>query len=379
MIPTTYSTLRWDNYFLRHGPEFDVFWKKYLSYSNRDILFLVAKGFDPRMCCGIEAITEAGGLGKRDCIIIDFDEGATSPSRKYNPLVQQNSILLNKLLSNHKKIQKNIPMLSPEGRRVGSRNIANSISVTELNCYTDIVIDISSMPRSIYFPLVGSILTLTDNSSAFKGKKPNVHLIVAENVGLDTRIRDQGINFDASYLYGFTGSLGLQSFAHSAKIWIPVLGEKQERQLEKIYNLVHPDEICPVLPVPAANPRRTDDLLVEYRKLLFDNWGVDQRNFIYAAEQNPFELYRAIHRTVRRYNDSLKVLGGCQVIISALSSKLLSIGALLAAYELKDYGLGVGMAHVETQGYEIEKVDSLGRELPKTQLSTLWLAGDCYE
>jgi hypothetical protein len=120
-------------------------------------------------------------------------------------------------------------------------------------------------------------------------------------------------------------------------------------------------------------------LLVEYRKLLFDSWGVDQRNFIYAAEQNPFELYRAIYRTVLRYNESLRALGGCQVIISALSSKLLSIGALLAAYELKDYGLGVGMAHVETQGYEIEGGIDLGSELPRTELSTLWLTGDCYD
>lgn len=196
---------------------------------------------------------------------------------------------------------------------------------------------------------------------------------------MDSQINDQGIADDASYVHGFTGTLGTESNANFPKVWIPILGEKQTRQLEHIYGLVIPDEICPVLPMPSINPRRTDNLIVEYRELLFDRWNVNPKNFIYVAEQNPFDVYRAIHRATARYNESLRALGGCQVIISALSSKLLSIGALLSAYELKNYGLGVGVAHVETQGYEIENGVDLNVELPKTELSTLWLAGDCYD
>ncbi len=97
--------------------------------------------------------------------------------------------------------------------------------------------------------------------------------------------------------------------------------------------------------------------------------------FFQSAEQNPFEVYRQIHQTVKHYNEALKPLGGCKVAISALSSKLLSIGALLAAYELKGAKFSIGIANVEAQGYQIEG----DTESIKAELFTLWLIGDCYE
>lgn len=371
---------RWFNYFLRSGTDFFKFWQDYLTSSNRDILFLIAQGFDPRMCNGVSALSNAGGSGIRDCIIIDFDEGPSSPSMKYEPLIETNKKTLSSIFPDGKKIVKKVPMLSPEGKRIGSRNVADVFTKPEeVSGYTDIVVDISAMPRSIFFPLLGSILCVTDTLSKTAAKKTNVHVIVSENAQMDSQINDQGIADDASYVHGFTGTLGTEAYSNYPKVWIPILGEKQARQLERIYSLVLPDEICPMLPMPSSNPRRTDDLIVEYRDLLFDRWNVSQKNFIYGAEKNPFQIYREIYRTVLHYNESLRPLGGCQVAISALSSKLLSIGALLSAYELKDYGLGVGVAHVETQGYEIENGIDLETEMHKTELSTLWLAGDCYD
>ena len=346
MINKTIPFPRWYNYFLKRGEETQVFWKQYLESTSRNVLFVMSQGFDPRMCYGVDTISKLGGLGTRDCMVIDFDEGAASSSKKYSGLVETNRKWLYGIFPQSKKITKSVPMLSPEGRRVGSRNIANAFSgFEEFKGYSDIIIDISAMPRAIYFPLVGRILFIMDSLKKNTGlKNPNVHLMVSENAQLDTQINDQGIDDDPSYVYGFTGALGTESYSSAPRIWIPLLGEKQTRQLERIHSLVLPHEICPMLPMPSVNPRRTDDLIVEYRDLLFDNWRVDQRNFMYVAEQNPFEAYRAIHNTVLHYNESLKALGGCQVIISALSSKLLSIGALLSAYELKNYGLGVGVA-----------------------------------
>jgi len=380
MISEKILSSRWSNYFFRRGSEFSKFWDEYLTSSNRDILFILAQGFDPRMCEGANALAQSSGSGKRDCIIIDFDEGPNSPSRKYELLIEENRKILSGIFSEGRKSPKKVPMLSPEGKRTGSRNVADIFNgPEELLSYTDIIVDISAMPRAIFFPLLGSILYIADTPRKDASKKINVHVIVSENAQMDSQINDQGIADDASYVHGFTGTLGTESYANFPKVWIPILGEKQARQLERIYSLVLPDEICPMLPMPTTNPRRTDDLIVEYRDLLFDRWNINQKNFIYAAEKNPFEVYREIYRAVQHYNESLRALGGCQVAISALSSKLLSIGALLSAYELKNYGLGVGLAHVETQGYEIENGVDLKSELPKNELSTLWLAGDCYE
>lgn len=380
MISEKILSSRWFNYFLRSGSDFFEFWDDYLTSSDRDILFLLAQGFDPRMCIGVDALSNARGSGRRDCIVIDFDEGPNSPSMKYEPLINANKKTLAEIFPDGKKTRKSIPMLSPEGKRAGSRNVANAFNrPEEFLGYTDIVVDISAMPRAIFFPLLGSILYVTDTLVKNSAVKINVHVVVSENAQMDSQINDQGIADDASYVHGFTGTLGTESYANFPKVWIPIFGEKQARQLERIYGLVLPDEICPMLPMPSTNPRRTDDLIVEYRDLLFDRWNVNQNNFIYVAEKNPFEVYREIYRAVLHYNESLRPLGGCQVAISALSSKLLSIGALLSAYELKNFGLGVGVAHVETQGYEIENGVDLKSEIPKTELSTLWLAGDCYE
>jgi hypothetical protein len=105
----------------------------------------------------------------------------------------------------------------------------------------------------------------------------------------------------------------------------------------------------------------------------FDQWGVEPRNIIYASEQNPFETYRQIYQAVCDYNKVLSPLGGCKTVVSAMSSKLLSIGALLAAYEL-GVKMSVGIANIEAQGYNMD--DNVTNE---EELFTLWLAGDCYD
>ena len=379
MTITSIQSLRWNPYFIRRGIEFSKFWDKYLQNEKRNVLYVLGRGFDPRMCTGFEAILKAGRHGVRDCLLIEFSEGEDSPSMQHTALVSDNLNILNDLLKdNGKLLPKPVQMWSGDGpgrRRIGSRNAAGIFSdISDFATYTDIIIDISSMPRCIYFPLIGKALYLLDQAK--RNNIINLHVVVCENVKLDQNIRDVGIDETASYLHGFGGLLETEATAGTPKVWIPILGEDQRNQLEKIYALVDPDEICPVLPSPSLNPRRGDVLIFEYRELLFDQWRVEPRNVIYASEQNPFEAYRQIHQAVCHYNQALKLLGGCKAVLSSLSSKLLSIGALLAAYELMDNGLNVGIAHVEAQGHEIDTAKN-GKQLREgEELFTILLAGN---
>ena len=76
------------------------------------------------------------------------------------------------------------------------------------------------------------------------------------------------------------------------------------------------------------------------------------------------------------YNEALKPLGGCKATISVVSSKLISIGGLLAAYELIHKSeIEVGLALAEAQGYQFAKRD-LALE---GELCSLWLIGEPYE
>lgn len=119
---------------------------------------------------------------------------------------------------------------------------------------------------------------------------------------------------------------------------------------------------------------------MEYRELLFDQLQLDKSNFIYASETNPFEVYRQLRRAILHYAEALQPLGGSNAVISANSSKLLSVGALLAAYEIKRAGRDIAIAHVEAHGYTVRNFEEyeLDRLANESRLHCLWLFGDCY-
>lgn len=368
----------WGNYILDIGESLTQFWAQHLSARPRDILFILGCGFDPRTILGIETLLGLGGDGKRDVLAITLEEGTTSPSMAHLSAVQTNREKLQTLVEGRGGIATtSVQMQAEDGRRVGSRNAAGVIrDFAQLQPYSDVVVDISALPRAIYCPLIAKILYLLKHALPQTGcTRINLHVLVSEDPALDHAIREEGISDTASYVYGFSGGLEMESTTDLPKIWIPVLGEKQEEQLKRVYDLVSPNDICPLLPSPSRNPRRGDDLIYEYRELLFERLRVEPSNFVYAAERNPFEVYRHIKRTVAQFRDALKPLGGCKAVISAHSSKLLSLGVLLAAYELKEANGDVGIAHVESQGYTM----SLPLPESKSELCGLWLCGECYE
>jgi hypothetical protein len=380
MSSTIGKDLRWEYYLIHRNAVFSEFWKGHLSEKDRNVLFVLGLGFDPRTCSGLRAVLDAGGEGDRECLLIEYDEGSSSPSREHTDLVEKNRQLVSDLLQDRGTIKSHpLQMWSPDGRRIGARVASNLFrDCSGLEKYSDIIVDIGAMPRGIYFPIITKLLYLMDSSGGRNGGRlpANLHVIVAEDVRLDTRIREEGIDENASYLHGFSSDLEREASANIPKVWIPVLGEGKEAQLIRIYDHVNPDEICPIIPSPSIDPRRGDALILEYMELLFDKFRVEPRNILYAAEKNPFEVYRQIYRTSIHYNDALKAVGGCRVVVSAVSSKLLSIGALLASYELKQGGYQIGISNVESHGYKMEIRDETADQ---EELFSLWLAGECYE
>lgn len=369
-------SLKWDPYFMRSGSDFHAFWQDYLLHDTHNLLYVLGRGFDPRMCLGLESVLEIGGPGVRDCLLIEFDEGPNSPSTQLHHLASQNRQWLKKLINKCTNFSSKEVQMWSSGerirRRTSSYNAARIFTnILDLSNYTDVVIDINAMPRAIYFSLIGKVIYLLDQE---KQKKINLHVIVYEDATLDEKIRDIGVDDTADFVHGFGGSsMQTEATAGVPKIWIPILGENQRVQLERIHTYINPEEICPVLPHPSRDPRRGDQLLIEYREFLFDQWLVEPRDIVYASERNPFDVYRKICQVVQGYNRALEPIGGCKAAISAQSSKLLSIGALLAAHELRSEHR-VGIVHVEAQGYEMtDRVVS-----PIGELFTLWLAGECY-
>jgi hypothetical protein len=101
--------------------------------------------------------------------------------------------------------------------------------------------------------------------------------------------------------------------------------------------------------------------------------GVDVKNFIYATEWNPFDLFRTLGELNQRYRESLKPLGETTLTVSVHASKLLSIGVLLAAYE---YGFGV--MHTTPTGYFLRRGADIEALRTADRLSCAWVEGAPY-
>lgn len=371
------SSLHWSNYFLKQGEAFQPFWKSYIEEKERKILFILGAGFDLRMCLGLNAFINSTPKIDWDCILVEYHEGANSPSKKHKDKLDLNRETLTSLLKTCGKFTpKKISMWSEDGRPIGdikSKEIINNID--ELLDYTDIIVDISALPKNVYFTLIGKILFLIDDYRKDDQTKnvPNFHVFVAESAIIDRKIIEVDLVTDAFFLRGFMSNLENESIENIPTIWIPILGEQRKEHLRGILKKVMPDEIWPVLPSPSIDPRRGDNLILEYRDFLFDQEKVEPRNIIYASEKNPFDLYRQIHRIIHYNSEALKPLGGCKVAISPLSSKLLSIGALLAVYELKKSETNVAIALIVPQGYNIEDISE--SESSQIEIFSLLLIG----
>jgi hypothetical protein len=375
MIPAIAPSGRWADYFLARGPALDQFFREHLATAERSLLFVLARSFDPRTPVGLRMLLAAGGAGRRDVRLLCYKEAEHVAEADLVRRVEENLGEVRGLVRGRGAVSEHEVEFYASGRRVASQRAADAFTSTaQLEPYTDVVIDVSGMPRGVYFPLTARVLHFLDQIRRGTGRDtPNLFVLVAEDPALDAAISPEGIEEFADFVGMFRGAFDEEARANLPTVWIPVLGEGRLIQLTRIYDLVKPDEICPVLPSPAKDPRRADNLVRDYHDLLFNQLAVDPRNVVFAAEQNPFEVYRTLREVVLHYLDALSPLGGCRVALSSLSSKLMSLGALMAAYELKQSGQKIAFAHVDSHGYSLRSPNQ------DSELFGLWLAGECYE
>lgn len=371
--------LQWGSYLLSEGPQFDGLWSRLLHAGGRRVLLILGIGFDDRMCSCLERLLGCGGVDAIDVVAIEFNEGPASPSANYASFRDANIKRLEAALPAERIRQAPVAVVTDGGRRIGARSIASLFEArSDLVEYTDVVVDVSALPRGLYFPLIAKLLRLVGDE--VPPAAPNLHVMVAHSSEADKRIVEEGVEENATYLHGFAAAtFESEATREQPRIWIPLMGHDQRTQFERINVLIDPSEICPLLPSPSTNPREADDLVLEYRDLLLDQLQAEPRNIIYGCETNPFEVYRQIVTSALDYHRVLHPLGGCKIVLSAMSSKLLSLGALLAAYDLyyvNPQRMDVAVAHVEAQGYSIRPSENL---LAQPELYSLWLTGECYE
>ena len=178
-----------------------------------------------------------------------------------------------------------IKMRGSGNSNVTSRNTRTAVTRREeLAQYTDVIVDVSAMPRTVGLTAIAQLIALLDELAQKGGPSVNLHVAVAESVTSDRRHTSGSLSETVMSLVGFSGQLTSESTANIPRVWFPVLGEGQAARLERIRAELDPDEICPVIPFPSRDPRRGDRLIEEYRQLLFDDFRVEPTNILYASD-----------------------------------------------------------------------------------------------
>ena len=365
---------RWESYVKYHGKDELVNFFKEFYGGNPEVrvLFLLGKGFDPRMNNTLTLLLENVKGLSIDCLTFDFpDSGSNAECRK---LYRDNVKDLEALQKEYGFTVSEIPIDTTQSWEKRIAVMSRQVAECDLSPYRDVILDVSSLPRAFYFNIAKALFgKLKDDSSK------NLFFTVSENVDIDKDIEINVATDNVEALPGFKAMLSVESILDRICILIPLIGEGElhVKLLKGIYESFKPSDMFPVLPFPSMNsPRRADDLMQEYFQFFEEKLFNDPLSITYADEQNPFELYRIVSQMIREHQKTLKPISENVCFgIALLTSKLLSLGGLLIGLEFNNC---IAIYNVSSTDYTIKNAAAL-KELNKTsEPFLLWITGEAY-
>lgn len=335
------------------------------SRNNDRTLFVLSAGFDPRSTSGLARFISATGSAPH-VLAIDPQPSDEAVDADLTARRAANEAAIASLAAARTHIQWAYPVVHDEAS--AGLQLARALTAPKLIKDMDtVVFDLSAFPTTLAFPMLNALLRCTGTA----GFPSELLVLVTENPRLDGDITDDGLG-PAHQLAGF-GQRSRRARSSAVRVWAPVLGRGAGPAMKKIADFLDPQEVCPVLPFPAHDPRLADQLLLEHRELIIDRFEVQPTSFIYAAETNPFDLYRALVKFDDDYQAILAPIDGALVTLSSHGSKLLSIGALLAAYERNLQVLAVRATRRSLDTAHWAPQARIG-----DQLACVWLKGEPY-
>ena len=380
----------WEHYVFRRGPDVEDLWDQQFRCRTTRLLYVTGRGFDVRAQTAMNSFVSNLQLGeaKIDKAQLLFVRLPYQLGTELTELTKSNARAVKEKFSAIGTASEVSFSLSAAGEDDLSATNALRIVMEDIlgriTDHTDIVLDVSSLPRVVSLALTTGFLQRL--VSIQSGQPPlfangiNFQVLVAEDADLDAHIRSEDPANDLVLIPGFSSAFRTESMRDWPLTWFPILGENRESQLEKVMTEIPGDaEICPVLPHPSSDARRADRLLVEYKRPLFDARETPISNILLVDERNPFEAYRQLLRAMQRYQESMRILGGCRLVVTPLGSKLITIGAGLACFEMRpttmeaDYGIAIPCASPTRYEASTGKLTST-----KPVIASLLLTGEAY-
>lgn len=362
---------RWESYVMyRQNEKLVKFWKEY--YKDKPaatVLFLLGKGFDPRMNNILKLFLENNSGQKLDCIAFDFpsEKDSEENQKLYEINARELVALKEKYRFGYEELK--IDGILPWDKRIAQ--MSRKVIAKDLSEYNDVILDVSSLPRAFYFNIGKALFNKLSND-----KKKNLFFAVSENVMIDELIKKMPVNDNIEPLVGFRSMSSRESNLDRINILISLMGEQNIDILRSIYNHFQPSDMFPVLPFPSKDPRHSDYLMLKYHEFFTEKQFTEPQNITYADEQNPFELYRIVSNMIQGHQATFKPISDHVCFgIALLTSKLLSLGALLIGLE---YNHCVTIYNVSSTNYEIENATKFSEMNKNSEPFMMWITGEAY-
>jgi hypothetical protein len=353
----------WNNCIMHDDEEVSRFILGYFGREDRRCFLVAGAGFDPRAQQVATKLSETMGGRLRALLIREERLDAAEALRVQ---ADDNEVAIRKLI--HEPIVEAVRVFdSTDNAPVGGQRTIELLRQLEWpEGITDVVLDMSALSTGVAFPAASYLLQYCE---AHEGL--SFHIMISSNPELDSQIIGEPYA-TPSMVRGFAGE-GPAGLLPVARIWLPQLAAGRRGTLEKILAAQEsPYKICPILPFPARNPRRADDLLAEFRPLL-DERAVDARDFIYVSERNPLDSFRKLSMLKERYDRTMKDVYQPELLLSPVGSKVMAVGAMMAALKHN-----LPIQHVENVRYEYAPRRTSGVGEPRNRSVHIWLHGPVY-
>lgn len=360
-----------DNYVMYHGEGLDDFATDYCEENKeRPAALFLGHGFDPRMNKALEEYLKRTHSQDLTCYLVEYKSKRPS---EFQQLIDDNLNRFNELQAQYGFAIDNSINLYYDDKKSALQKYRQLITALKFAPHTDVFVDISSMPRALYYNI---LKVLVDKCLK---EELNLFVFATENANIDSAFNETEWS-DIEPIWGFSGKKKRISVMNSVNVLIPLLGEDKHECLNKIVTETYYHDYCPILPFPSKDPHRSEKLLWEYSKTFSEVIPIDGKSITYAHEQNPFELYMLLRDLIENYNNTFKAYyDNILYDIPLLTSKLLSLGAfLIALAEPTD----VAVLNVNARRYELkEGIDQnkLKQMNSESETFLLWITGEAYE
>lgn len=361
------TNMRWRDGVSHLGNAVDPFLRSLMTTGERSLLYIAGAGFDPRATHLADIISSTAV--PRFGIFIREDRPDPHPE-----LVERGDISEQRLrgaFPRHEVVR--IEIFSDDHVPIGGmRALADIrrlvVQPDLLNEITDVIVDLSALSIGVSFPIVGMLSLLIQD----RRLSVNLHVVAATG---GPRIESAIIAEHAEGYQlppGFKGK-DPQGGAAPKRLWIPQLSAPKHGAYRTLFTELDPAETCPIFPFPSRHPRGVEALLHEFTRELVDDWRVEPRQMLYAAEDDPLDLYRTLARIHLARKDVYdRAKEESQTVLSPIGSKAMAIGALLAAIEFE-----LPVAYVEARRYLPPEAGFTGEPDP-TGFVHVWMLGEVY-